>query len=332
MPDTLDIRPLTPTRNFCRPIILGVVGDSAAGKTTLTRGIANLLGADRTSVLCTDDYHRYNRQQRKELNITPLNPDCNYMDIMSQHLRLLRVGEPILKPVYEHSIGDFGPPEYVVPQQFIIIEGLLAYSRTDMRNAFDVRVYLDPPEPLRRRWKIKRDTTQRGYTEEEVLRDMDRREPDSSAFIRPQRQHADIVVQFGHERVARLNGSIGDNTDRLDVRLTLRGTLPHPDFSQVLHEAGGANGVRLTLDREHGRAVEHVDIAGDIGDNEAETLENCILQHLEAIDPGLTGELDSSWNNGLTADDLARQHPITLTQLFIVYHLLRTLRVEVMSR
>ena len=55
-----------------RPIILGIVGDSAAGKTTLSRGIAQILGPERVSVLCTDDYHCYNRKQRKELGITPL--------------------------------------------------------------------------------------------------------------------------------------------------------------------------------------------------------------------------------------------------------------------
>ncbi len=55
-----------------RPIILGIVGDSAAGKTTLSQGIVQILGADRVSVLCTDDYHRYNRLQRKDE--APLRP------------------------------------------------------------------------------------------------------------------------------------------------------------------------------------------------------------------------------------------------------------------
>ena len=108
-----------------RPIIMGLVGDSAAGKSTLSRGIAQILGLEQVSVLCTDDYHRYNRQQRKELGITPLNPACNYLDMMAQHLRLLRAGEPILKPNYDHKLGDFGPPQYIVPRPFLIVEGLL---------------------------------------------------------------------------------------------------------------------------------------------------------------------------------------------------------------
>ncbi|MGL4620237.1 MAG: zeta toxin family protein, partial [Chroococcidiopsis sp.] len=49
-----------------RPIVLGIVGDSAAGKTTLTKGIAQVLGEENVTVICTDDYHRYDRVQRKE--------------------------------------------------------------------------------------------------------------------------------------------------------------------------------------------------------------------------------------------------------------------------
>jgi len=55
-----------------RPIILGIVGDSAAGKTTLTKGVAQVLGEENVTVICTDDYHHYDRRQRAELGITPL--------------------------------------------------------------------------------------------------------------------------------------------------------------------------------------------------------------------------------------------------------------------
>jgi len=54
-----------------RPIMLGIVGDSAAGKTTITAGLVRALGAERVSVICTDDYHRYDRAQRAERGITP---------------------------------------------------------------------------------------------------------------------------------------------------------------------------------------------------------------------------------------------------------------------
>ena len=110
-----------------RPIILGVVGDSAAGKTTITRGLVRLLGEDDVTHIAADDYHRYDRKQRAERGITPLDPECNYMDIMEQHLAEVRAGRPILKPVYRHQDGTFGPPVYVTPRRFTIVEGLLGY-------------------------------------------------------------------------------------------------------------------------------------------------------------------------------------------------------------
>ncbi len=96
-----------------RPIILGIVGDSAAGKTTLTRGIAQVLGEENVTVICIDDYHRYDWTQRAQIGISALHPDCNYLDIIQQHLNLLRTGQSILKPIYNHHTGTFDPPEYI---------------------------------------------------------------------------------------------------------------------------------------------------------------------------------------------------------------------------
>ena len=136
--------------------MLGVVGDSAAGKTTLTDGIVNIFGSHRVTAICIDDYHRYDREARKARSITPLHPDCNYLDIMEQHLRLLSSGEPILKPVYNHDHGTLDAPELFEPSDYVVIEGLLAFHSKALRDCFDVKVYLDPPEEVRRAWKIKR--------------------------------------------------------------------------------------------------------------------------------------------------------------------------------
>jgi phosphoribulokinase len=302
------------SETITRPIILGIVGDSAAGKTTLSRGIVQILGSEHASVLCTDDYHRHNRQQRKELGITPLNPECNYLDMMAQHLRLLRAGEPILKPHYEHKLGDFGPPQYIVPHPFLIVEGLLGFYWQEMRNAYSVRVFLNPPEELRRRWKVRRDSTQRGYSEQEVLRELDIRELDSATYIRPQRQHADIEVSFFPDLSPR---SRQNDDAHLNVRLTLHGTLPHPDLSQIIEE-DQSGCVRSTLGRENGRAVEYLEIDGAIPDEPAAALERGILDHLDecgAASPAELGQYSDSqvWHS----------HPLALTQLLLVYHLLR---------
>ena len=221
-----------------RSIILGVVGDSAAGKTTLTRGLVRVLGEDNVTHVCVDDYHRYDRRQRAERNITPLDPDCNYIDIMAQQVSHLRNAEPILKPVYQHHDGTFGPLVRIDPKRFSVVEGLLGYYSEELRSLFDVRIYLAPTEDLRRKWKVQRDCSRRGYTTDQVLSELDRREPDSEAFIRPQRQYADIVVSF--------LPSSGDQ-EHLDAELVLRPTLKHPDFRSVLDgEADADGGIKIT--------------------------------------------------------------------------------------
>jgi phosphoribulokinase len=248
------------------------------------------------------------------LGITPLNPACNYLDMMAQHLRLLRAGEPILKPHYEHKLGDFGPPQYIVPQPFLIVEGLLGFYWQEMRNAYSVRVFLNPPEQLRRRWKVRRDSMQRGYSELEVLRELDAREPDSAAFIRPQRYHADIEVSYFSDPSSQ---PLVNDDAHLNVRLTLHGTLHHPDLSQIIEE-DQSGCVRSTLGREEGRAVEYLEIDGSIPEEPARALERGILDHLDACGAASPADL------GLYTDSQSQQsHPLALTQLLLVYHLLR---------
>ena len=69
-----------------RPVMLAIAGDSAAGKTTLTRGLVECLGEDRMTAVCVDDYHRFDRRERRGKPFTALHPDCNYVEIM-EHVR-----------------------------------------------------------------------------------------------------------------------------------------------------------------------------------------------------------------------------------------------------
>lgn len=304
-----------------RPIILGIVGDSAAGKTTLTRGIAQVMGQDNVTVICTDDYHRYDRRQRAELGITALHPDCNYLDIMQQHLSLLRTGQPILKPIYSHKTGTFEPPQYIKPARFVIVEGLLGYSTRGARDCYDVKVYLAPPEPLRYLWKIKRDTLKRGYTEEQVRQELDKREPDSDQFIRPQRQWADMVVSF-YPPVDQAEESNG----HLNVRLLLRPTIPHPDLCQAIDSqvSDGTSAIRLGLDRDMGKPVDVLEIDGHATSDQVRQLEHFICGDI----PNLLNvcSMDSNPEIGKvtgTTGETIQSYPLALTQLLITYHMLK---------
>lgn len=289
-----------------RPVILGVVGDSAAGKTTITRGLVRVLGEENVTHVCSDDYHRYDRRQRADIGITPLHPDCNYMDIIVQHLAHLRRGEPILKPVYRHQDGTFGPPVYVRPERFTVIEGLFGYYLPEMREIYDVRVYLNPPEELRRQWKVQRDCSRRGYTTDEVLAELDRREPDSEAFIRPQRRHADMLVSF----MPPDPDGARDQT-QLDAELTLGDGLPHPDLSAFVN--GEPDGLML-IERDGQQVLR---ISGQIDPDHAAAVEEAVwarmhfATHLRAR---RLGEFT-------VGTELYRSDALALVQLLILYHL-----------
>ena len=126
-----------------------------------------------------DDYHKYDREERRGVPFTVLNPECNYIDIMEQHLQLLALGRPILKPVYDHTTGRLGRPVPVEPRDFVIVEGLLPLHTKLSRACFDITVFLDPPEAIRREWKLRRDCKDRGYSPDQVLAELERREPEA---------------------------------------------------------------------------------------------------------------------------------------------------------
>lgn len=298
-----------------RPIILGIVGDSASGKTTISAGIARIIGEERVTVICTDNYHRYDRKQRKDLNISALNPDCNYINIMEQHLEMLRRGDSILCPVYNHSTGEFDPPVYVTPGDFVVIEGLLGFHTHALRDQYDVKVYLDPPEDVRIQWKLKRDTTKRGYSEEQVRASLEKRRGVSERFIHPQKREADIVVQFYPDDEIQKDS-------QLKVRLHLRSTLAHPDLTEVVgDQAEGTNGkptIKLEVGRHQDRLTELLDVSHNVESDLAMRIEEILCGYLPELCSLPYDEL------GGFLDGATRRHSDTLAiaQMLIVYHLL----------
>ncbi len=292
-----------------RPVLLAIAGDSAAGKTTLTRGLVEALGPDRCTAVCVDDYHRYDREERKTKPFTALHPDCNYVEIMEQHLQLLATGQPVLKPVYDHSTGKLARPQLVEPNDFIIVEGLLPLFTKLARACFEVAVFLNPPEEIRRDWKVRRDTAKRGYSEEQVLAEMDRREAESAEFIRPQQRHADIVVRFAPIPVR------DDPPDTpLSAELMLRPTIRHPDLSSVVVPASH-QAIHLKLERDSdGRPCDTLHVHGYVPNEESLTVQKAIWASLDQ-----PGDLPSCLGR-LTPTQ--RSQPMAITQLLLMYHLL----------
>jgi phosphoribulokinase len=295
------------------PLLLAIAGDSASGKSTLSRGVEYVLGAERVGRICTDDYHRFDRAERARRGITPLVPEANRMDRMASDLGALAAGTAVTKPTYSHLSGSFGPDVTVQPAEIVIVEGLLPLADARTRATIDVAVFLEPEEVLRRRWKLERDVFDRGYSAREVVDELRRREPDAEAYVRPQRAFADVVVAFRG-----LDGAA--SSDRLSARLTVRPTLPYPGLRELIGSLGadGEAPIRWSTETD-GRGPQSVlDIDGDCPPSLGAEIEDVLWASLRPDDRLQRDRLGVVRTPGHPA---RRSEALALAQLLIVSYL-----------
>lgn len=311
--------------NAIRPIVLGIGGDSGSGKTTIARGISRIFGPENILNISLDDYHVLDREARRRARVTALDPVANDISLMEEHIWALREGRSIEKPIYDHTTGTLRGPETVAPRPIVVIRGLHPFFTERLRQAFDLRVWLDPDEELKYHWKIQRDVAERGYTVESVIRQIVERQDDLRRYILPQREHADLVVRFypspGYFR-AKAEGRLDDA--HLNVRVVQRRTLPLLDLADVLEVAWRTNGhapaLRLVADQLAGDVVEALEIDGDVAPEIARQLEDRIWDHMDShryLRPA-PEELGTYLERG---SDPRHSDPLALTQLLIACRL-----------
>ncbi|RTZ89608.1 MAG: phosphoribulokinase, partial [SAR324 cluster bacterium] len=151
-------------------------------------------------------------------------------------------------------------------------------------------------------------------TEEQVLASLEKRKDDSPAYIQPQRTFADMAIQF-----YRPEGREDEVGPRLNVRHTLRPTLPHPDLTSLL-DVGENTGISLDLARDKdGKPVDILDIHGSIETHRASKLEELLW--------GLIPEAQHLRANKRSIEELGKiniiSHPLMLTQMLIAYHMVK---------
>jgi phosphoribulokinase len=196
--------------------VIGVAGDSGSGKTTFTNAIRQIFGPDLVATITLDDYHKYDREERKKLDITPLHPDANNLAQLEADVARLKEGYAITKPVYNHATGTFDPPVPFASKKIIILEGLHTLFTPTLRELLDFSVFVDPDREVKYAWKQKRDTKNRGYSPAEVTEAIARRQKDYEEFIAPQRCLADAVIRISASRYGKEKGA-SENIYRISL-------------------------------------------------------------------------------------------------------------------
>lgn len=198
--------------------IIGIGGDSAAGKNTLVSDIKLLLG-DRLLQIEGDADHKWERGDDSWQIFTHLDPKANYLHRQAQDLFFLKFGRNVTRGDYDHQVGSFTPFRKITPKEFVILSGLHVFYLPKARKVIDFKIYLDTEERLRWHWKMVRDIKERGYSKEKSLEQIEKRLDDAKKFVHPQKEFADLIISYFTEDKFEV-GSLNFNP-KLNVKISM---------------------------------------------------------------------------------------------------------------
>jgi uridine kinase len=239
-----------------KPFVLGIAGDSGAGKDTFADAIKGLFGNATVTTLSGDDYHLWDRHKPMWQAMTHLNPLANDLDGYANDLISLTDGRPIHCRHYNHETGRMSRLIPIKSNDVIIATGLHALYLPILRECYNLSIFLDINEDLRKHFKLERDVHKRGHTVEKVLSSLARRQPDSDRFIRPQANYADLILSLQPIRPGMLDRGI--TSDPLRFKLLVRSR--HGMIEQTL--------TRVLV----GICGLHVDVQGRNSESEVELI------------------------------------------------------------
>lgn len=195
-------------------LIVGIAGGTGSGKTTVVRKIIEKLPKDSVAVLSQDSYYKDNGdlplEERQKINFD--HPNSLEFDLLTSHLKSLKKGNVIQEPIYSYISCTRSEESITVkPKDVIIVEGILVLTNKQLRDMFDIKVfvYADPDDRIIR--VINRDIIERGRTVERVIeRYYATVKPMHEQFIEPSKKYADLIVPEG-----------GNNSVAIDILVSI---------------------------------------------------------------------------------------------------------------
>ncbi len=182
-------------------LVIGVAGGSGSGKTTVAQTILQRVGPDRISFLQHDSYYKdlsglpYN--QRVEVNFD--HPNSLDNEMLVRHILLLKEGKPVDVPIYDFSTHSRTEKTFVVqPRPVILVEGILIFTEPELRQLFDVKIFVDTDSDIRFIRRLQRDISERGRTTESVIKQYQSTvRPMHMEFVEPSKRYADLIIPEG---------------------------------------------------------------------------------------------------------------------------------------
>ena len=184
-----------------RPIIFGVAGGTASGKTTVAHKILDGVGASQIAYLPHDAYYRYNPhmsfEERSQQNYD--HPNSLENKLLAQHIKQLRDGQAVEVPVYDFT-NHLRKEETVLvePAPIILVEGILIFTKRRLRKLMDIKVFVDTDADIRFIRRLRRDMEERERTLESVVAQyLDTVRPMHLKFVEPSKVYADVIIPRG---------------------------------------------------------------------------------------------------------------------------------------
>lgn len=187
-------------------MIIGIAGGTGSGKTTLTEQILRRFGSSVT-VIRHDNYYlphdNLSYEERSKLNYDC--PEAYETDLLIQHLKKLKNGEPVDCPVYDYTVHNRSPKvERIYPNKVILLEGILIFENPELCANMDIKIFVDTDADVRILRRILRDVRDRARSLESVVNQyLTTVKPMHEQYVEPSKKNADIIVpEGGHNLVA----------------------------------------------------------------------------------------------------------------------------------
>lgn len=181
--------------------IIGIAGGTGSGKTTVVRKIVEALPGDKIALIPQDSYYNDTTQltmeERRKINFD--HPDAFDWDLLTRQIEDLRNGRAIEQPTYSYIESNRqAETVHVEPCEVIIIEGIMALFKKELRDLMDLKIFVDADADERLIRVIQRDTVERGRTTQMVIdRYLEVLKPMHEEFIEPTKRYADLIVPQG---------------------------------------------------------------------------------------------------------------------------------------